>query len=503
MSDTRDRDSDSVQVRIEASPQQTATSTTESNGDMRAMFVAMQQQMLQMQQQMAQMQMSRSNSRRSVSETLHTVQSERAGEYSASAAVQQPPVLQHRRESMGFPSYAFTPGPVATPRPAAARPYAATTAPRMQSLDEGKEEVSHLGSPVRTAAAAVQEATDDGLPAYDERMHHVKKAMIAVMKPFPFHGQPDVDKLNVLSWVEKIDTEFSINMGTRQAGRLDIVRSLLAGPALLWMNDKVRDLTRKAERGELSEEIEWATMRAPFIDQHLGVNTIETFKAQLRALRLGSSSTPTPVELNQEFDRLAALAYPSHQSDLRETVLGDEYGTIIASSNSTIYRSVAYTNYPGTLDEWKLHVSRRWAAGKNVEAVEARVRGMTSTSRPHGGWRGRGGRTGNGNAGQQLNAVAGETEDGAGEEGAPHDQQVQAAPQQQLNAAAGPVNGQRGGGGGRGGRGGRGRGGGESRGGEGRGMPASLTEEQKKWWSDNACLKCGQQGHRARGCLKA
>ena len=63
-------------------------------------------------------------------------------------------------------------------------------------------------------------------------------------------------------------------------------------------------------------------MRAPFIDQHLGVNTIETFKAQLRSLRLGSTTTPSPVELNQEFDRLAALAYPSHHSDMWDTVLG-------------------------------------------------------------------------------------------------------------------------------------------------------------------------------------
>ena len=69
---------------------------------------------------------------------------------------------------------------------------------------------------------------------------------------------------------------------------------------------------------------------------------------------------------------------------MRQTVLGDEYGTIIASSNMTIYRSVTYANYPSTLDEWKLHVSRRWAAGKNVAAVEARVKGTTGV---RGGYR--------------------------------------------------------------------------------------------------------------------
>ena len=227
--------------------EQMGASSAGSNAEMLAMFAAMQQQMVQMQQQMAQM--SRGNSRRSISDALHTAQGERAGEYSASAAVQQPPVLgaQQRRESIGYPSSAFTPGPAATPRPAAARTQGVMGVQRMDSLDEGKEEGSHQGSPVGAAPATLQEAADDGLPAFDPRMHHVKKAMIAVMKPWPFHGQPDVDKLNVLGWVEKIDTEFSINMGTRQAGRLDIVRSLLAGPALLWMNEKVRTLTRKAE----------------------------------------------------------------------------------------------------------------------------------------------------------------------------------------------------------------------------------------------------------------
>jgi len=324
----------------------------------------------------------------------------------------------------------------------------------MDSLDEGKEEGSRLGSPMEAAFTSVQQAMDDGLPVFDPRMHHVKKAMVAVMKPFPFHGQPDVDKLNVLSWVEKIDTEFSINMGTRQAGRLDIVRSLLAGPALLWMNGKVRELTRKAERGELSEEIEWGTMRASFIDQHLGVNTIETFKAQLRALRLGGTTTPSPVELNQEFDRLAALAYPSHHSDMRETVLGDEYGTIIASSNTTIYRSVAYTNYPSTLDEWKLHVSRRWAAGKNVAAVEARVKG-NNVQQP-----------------AAASAAAMQSTDGAGPEG----QSEEDGTEEQLNAAG--------------------------HNGSGRAARPPWSEETKKRYKEGRCFICGEKGHMKDKCQK-
>ena len=80
-----------VTVTVTASPQRVATQgasepeqmgapTADSDAEMRAMFAAMQQQMLQMQQQMALM--SRGNSRRSISEALHTAQGERAGEYS-------------------------------------------------------------------------------------------------------------------------------------------------------------------------------------------------------------------------------------------------------------------------------------------------------------------------------------------------------------------------------------------------------------------------------------
>ena len=98
----------------------------------------------------------------------------------------------------------------------------------MGSLDEGREEGDRSKAPTAAAAATTVPAVvvDDGLPAFDSRMLHARKAMFTSMKAYPFYGQPDVDKLNVLSWVEKINTEFSINMGTRQAGPLDIVRSL-------------------------------------------------------------------------------------------------------------------------------------------------------------------------------------------------------------------------------------------------------------------------------------
>lgn len=455
------------------------------------------QQMQVMQQQINAM--NRSDSRRSISAALHTVQGEKVGEYSASAAVQRPPVLavqqrstDVRRQSMGIPSSAFTPGPAATPAPR--HPSTTASVRRMDSLYESTEEDG------RDAAKDAAEATassaidvDDGLPVVDPRMVKVREAIVSIMKPFPFYGQAAEDKLNVLSWVEKIDTEFSIYMGTRQAGRLDIVRIVLAGPALRWMNDTVTALKKEADRGELSEAIEWETLRQPFIDQHLGVHTVETFKAQLRALRLGSASTPSPVELNQEFDRIAAMAYPNHQSDMRGAVLGDEYGTIIASSNMTIYKSVAYNNHPSTLEEWKLHVSQRWAAGKNVEAVEARVRGPSSG---RGGGRGgfaRGGGVGQRPPGTTIAQVAA-MYDGAGPEGEDQTSETGVDDVQQLAAAYNGQGGRGGRGGGRGGRGG-GRGGGA-----GGGARQWTAEESAEYYKKLYCNGCGLKGHIRRKC---
>jgi hypothetical protein len=455
-------------------------SLADSNTEMRAMVLAMQQAMLQMQQRMEEM--SQASGRRSISDTLHPAQGERAGEYSASASIQRPPVVaaqyrvtDARRQSMGVPSYPFTPGTVTTPAPPQPQ-RRVSRAVRMASLDEGAEDDNDRHD---TAATETRNVDDDGMPQYDERLARVRKSITSIIKPF--HGQTELDKYNVLDWVEKVDTEFSIQMRTRQAGRLDIVRSLLAGSALKWMNRKLLELNEKAARGELSEDIEWEAMRKPFIDAHLGINTIETFKSQLRALRLGSTKCPTPVELNQEFDHLAGLAYPDRRSEMRESVLGDEYGKIVAASNLTIYKSVAYNQNPSNIDDWKLHVSRRWAAGKNVEAVEAQLKGRGGG---RGGWAGsswpnKAGATGN------ASAAAMAATEGAGSEGEPHTEEGQN--DAQLNAVA--SNSQRGGR-----RGGRG--------GGGAGQSTRYSPELiKKLAEEKKCFNCGQGGHISRGCV--
>ena len=470
-----------VTITPQRVPSETSSASVSSAGlsaDMRDMISSMvQQAMQQMQQQMA-AELSMASNRRTISDTLHVAPSgERVGEYSASASIKQPPVVnsQHRatdvrRQSMGIPSNPFTPNTAATPAPPQRR--VTTAAVRMVSLNEGAEDED--SSPTAAAlAAATLSASDDGMPKYDPRLARVRKSITSIIKPF--HGQTELDTYNVLDWVEKLDTEFSVQMGSRQVGRLDIVRSVLAGSALRWMNEKVQELQEKEARGELSEDIEWEALRKPFIDVHLGVNTIETFKSKLRALRLGSAETLTPVELNQEFDHLAGLAYPDRRSEMRETVLGDEYSKIIAASDMTIFKSVAYNQNPSKIEEWKLHVSRRWATGKNVEAVEAQLRGSL-------GGGGRGGR----GAYQRYNdrtpatdkptaasAASMSSTNDAGQEGQQGDEDGDS--DQQLSAA-------------------------DSKRGGGAGKAPKWTDEQTRLYRAGLCFKCKQSGHRQKDC---
>ena len=446
-----------VQVHISPSASRSASDTVgeeeqkTSESNVLAQVNSMRLMILQIQQQMAAL--SQTTTRRSIADTLQPAHGEKAGEYSASAAIQRPPVVappaqqratELRRQSIGVPSiptsYLLTPTPAATSTPAPRR--ASTAAVRMESLSEDTEEAetdeyeadataAAATEATASTTAAVTDTTEDGMPPYDARLERVRKSITHIVKPF--HGQSDMDKYTVLDWCEKIDTEFSVMMGTRQDGRLGIVRSLLAGAALKWMNRKLLELNKKALQGELSEVIEWETMRKPFIDAHLGVNTIETFKSQLRALRLNSAKTPTPVELNQEFDHLAALAYPDSRSDMRDTVLGDEYGRIIAFSDIVMFQQVTCNHNPTEVEQWKLHVSRRWAALRQVEAVRAMVKGQAGSGQGGGGgWKGWQNKA---QSPASATAAAMAEVDGAGMEGEPHTEEGQAA--EQLSAFSG------------------------------------------------------------------
>jgi hypothetical protein len=269
---------------------------------------------------------------------------------------------------------------------------------------------------------------------------------------------------------------------------MDIVRSLLAGQALKWANRRV------AELNALGHSSEWLHIRADFIDAHLGDSTVETFKAEMRALRLGTGEEQckTPSELATQFDRLAELAYPmalgltDRRADAAmATVLGDEYRRIVAESNQYLWKNIERNVAPTTLDEWKAALARYWAAERNIENMQ-KQRPQQSSKEQHqqqqggrGGGAGRGGRgRGGGSSGYSSNqASASAAQD--------TDEREEGEPEPQASAAT--VSGR---GGGRGGRGG-GRGGGGGR---------QMSPDVQKLYNEGRCFRCGGMGHRAAEC---
>jgi hypothetical protein len=399
-----------------------------------------------------------------------------SADLSASAALPLPPVVAqwNRRQSHGMPLPPDTP---------------ATPARNVNFEDEADTEEHE-----ESAKSAASESDSRRLVELEKQWERASKALAQVVKPF--YGQSNKDGDNIIDWVEKVDTIFSIRMKDRPDGRLDLVRQMLAGTALKWMNRCVQELNEQMSRGEISGPVEWNLLRQPFIDAHLGVNTIETFKAELRTLRLGSTKCPTPVEFNKEFDHLVELAFPDRRQGAMATVLGDEYAQLIYASKPTIYKSVALNQLPSTLEEWKVSVSRRWAAGKQLDAMEAqgsRSGGQSGQQRGRGGyggggWKGRGGGTA-GQPTQPTTAAAINADDRNSQEG--EALTVEGDNDEQLGAADSSR-------GGRGGSRGGGRGG---RGGGGAGQTPRLSDERlKKLAEEGKCFRCGQTGHISRGC---
>jgi hypothetical protein len=432
----------------------------------------MQQQMLTTQQQ--QQAASTERLQRTTETTAHRqpfplhghIMSPAAGEYSAGASLPLPPrVRSQHRASLGMPS---TPAALMSFTPVAQRAAATTPVEADDKLDEDDAD---------DVAAAVED-----MPPQDKRLEQVGKAMSHTVKQF--YGQTAKDTYTVIDWVEKVDTEFSIRMGKRQVGRLDVVRSLLAGSALKWMNRKVQEMN------ERNEAVEWQVVRKEFIDAHLGASTIETFKAQLRSLRLGSDGCKNPSELNTQFDHLAELAYPQRMADRRAdsamaTVLGDEYSGIVANSDMFLYRNIERNAAPATLDEWKVALGRHWSAERKIEnkAKQVRSREQPQPQRGRGGAPMRGGYgRGGGYSGSAPISVNTISDSGASMEGEEHT--VEGEPEPQLSAVASSS---------RGGRGG-------SRGSDRRGRGGGWTSERLKLYEEQKCFNCKKPGHVRAAC---
>jgi Zinc knuckle len=401
----------------------------------------------------------------------HSLMSPAVVEYSAGASLPLPPrVPSHHRASVGIPS---TPAAFIPFTPVAQRAKAATAVEAHDESDKGDDQRDDADD---VAAAA------EGMPARDKRMYEVRKTMLTSVKPF--HGQTAKDTYTVIDWVEKVDTEFSIHMGDRQAGRLDVVRSLLAGSALKWMNRKMQEMNLR------NEFVEWQVVRRDFIDAHLGASTIETFKAQLRSLRLGSEGCKNPSELNTQFDQLAELAYPQVMADRRAdfamaSVLGEEYRMIVAHSDPSLWRNIERNAAPTTLDEWKLALGRHWSAEETIKNLNKQLRPKEQMQpyRGRGGAPMRGGYgRGGGHSGSAPISVNSISDSGASMEGEEHTVEGESDPQ--LSAVASSSRGGRGGG----------------RGGDRRGRGGLLTGERLKLYEEQKCFNCKKPGHVRAAC---
>ncbi len=412
-------------------------------------------------------------------------------------APQVPSMNTSRRQSVGVP-YAAT---MASPLPAT--PISERRSGQRVSFggQEGEDEHGEQGQ-----QDEVEHSSHQATGGRDRQWHATSSQMAKVVKVFT--GNSNEDKQSVIDWVEKVDTQFSIYMKDRQEGRLDLMRQRLEGSALRWMNRKVAELQEKQAAGTYLRVIEWETLRQPFIDAHLGLNTIETFKAQLRSLRLGSEDCPTPVELNKAYDHYAQLAFPNRHAEGMAEVMGDEYRGIIAASCSEssayqyLYRNIERSAAPQTLDEWKAAVARFWSAEQRIKASESQrpSNGQSRGQRGRGGWNGRGGAVmaGRGRGGHtsspsstSLNAMQWPGENGNGE-GQEHATEGEFNPEL-LNGMS-QLGGQRGG---RGDRLGVGRGG--RYGGNGRAAGA-MSEERARLYSERRCFRCQQVGHTQAVC---
>ena len=140
------------------------------------------------------------------------------------------------------------------------------------------------------------------------------KDILAMMKGLvqPFYADKEKDKnTTVLDFVEKIETVMADIIPDQPQYRWTMVRFFLAEGANRWGNEFGKQ-AEKAGRDLRQDPFDWDTeVRAAFIRAHVGTDTARTWLAKLTALRLGTKKTPTPIELESQFDSIARHIYPA------------------------------------------------------------------------------------------------------------------------------------------------------------------------------------------------
>ena len=384
-----------------------------------------------------------------------------------------------------------------------------------------------MQTPAAVRRGALNEAAEDenAVGAADERESAVGVAdmtfnnVLAQVGRFvkPFYGDTNKDKeRTVVQFVQNVESVMAtLLVDPRSRWRLALVTMVLQDGALEWMQRKHMDISDSAERLgiDASPLLVWdGEIRRAFIQQHLGTDTAELWLAKLEMLVLGSEKTPTPIELDSQFDAIARHVYPTMPADddENEMLLWTKYKSIISKSKPRLYENIVRGgNRPNTLKGWKSALSSQWLGEEEIKAERQRNAAVTNGSGGgyRGGGRGRGGQYGAGRGGGDtktptaaVHAMSNDASGAAGVEGEAFTNEGEKDERNDQQLSAAPGNGQRGG---SGERGGRGRGG-RRRGRGGRvGAMAQWTELQKERYEKGLCLECGDKGHYVQQCPKA
>ena len=292
-------------------------------------------------------------------------------------------------------------------------------------------------------------------------------------------------------------------MDGRSPHRLMLVQLCLRDGALAWMERKLHDLTTAdKERDFAAKPLSWDDdLRLPFIQAHLGSNTPQLWLAKLKTLVLGKGDTPTPIELDNQFDLIAQHVFPQRIAgdERSELLLATYYGGIVSRSGSKyggapdVVRMRPRLILISTLRHCR-RTSVQWPARgtptRCISRLCSRTRrtpqGEQRTDRAGrlqrgGAGRGRGG----GHEWRRLRSTAKRSSHGGGRrcwERKARSRPLRTTKASELSAAAG--------GGQRGGRG------------DTRTRP-EWTEEQVKRYRDKLCFSCGAPYDKDKGCSKS
>ena len=403
-----------------------------------------------------------------------TTSTPRPAAYSPSSA----DTLPTPRPTVHFPTTAARNGTHNRPSFGIVEPleFDSPTPARAATAHDSNRQAADLPAPTSSAAADRRELKD----------------ILAMMKGFvePFYADKTKDKsTTVMDFVEKIETVMSDVIGDEPRYRWTIVRFFLAEGAMRWGNNKQEELHARAVlegRDMRLRPIDWDTeIRRDFIKAHVGPDSADTWLAKLGALRLGSKATPTPIELENQFDTIARHIYPTTMvgDDRSELLLAKYWNDIVSLSQPKMHEEIIMRHTPSTLREWKTATVKQWNAFETLKVARTQQRAAAGTSWNRspgdgrgfgGGWRGRANQGADRPAPASVASMS--STDGAGPEGQQSSEEGE--PDEQLSAASHD----------RSGRGGR--------------QTNFRSADIEKLYREGRCFICKEKGHMKDTCPK-